>query len=93
MTEIDWALVTSANMSKQAWGEASNPQGEMRISSYELGVLVWPELFGEDAKMVPTFKQDVPKEELEDVGTKVCLFPFCIQNRATCPWRPPNQYS
>jgi len=59
-TQIDWALVTSANISKQAWGEACNTSGEIRICSYELGVLVWPELWGENAKMVPAFKQDMP---------------------------------
>ncbi len=46
----------------------------MRICSYELGVLVWPELFGKDAKMFPTFKQDIPAEEPGDAGTKVCLY-------------------
>jgi len=53
-------LVTSANLSKQAWGEATNSAGDIRVSSYEIGVLVWPELFGEKAKMVPTFKSDTP---------------------------------
>lgn len=58
--EIDWALLTSANMSTQAWGTAAQPgSGEVRISSYELGVLVWPDLFLEDA----TFR-----EEAADVG-------------------------
>jgi tyrosyl-DNA phosphodiesterase 1 len=43
---IDWALLTSANMSTQAWGTAAQAgSGEVRVSSYELGVLVWPELF------------------------------------------------
>ncbi len=65
-TEIDWALLTSANISKQAWGEACNAAGESRICSYELGVLVWPELWGENAKMVPTFKRDIPV--VEDPG-------------------------
>jgi tyrosyl-DNA phosphodiesterase-1 len=53
-------LVTSANLSKQAWGEARNPAGESRVSSYELGVLLWPALFGENATIVPTFKTDTP---------------------------------
>ena len=53
-------LVTSANLSKQAWGEAQNAAGEIRVSSYELGVLVWPELFGEKATMIPTFMADTP---------------------------------
>ncbi|KAI1470364.1 phospholipase D/nuclease [Daldinia caldariorum] len=62
---IDWALLTSANLSKQAWGEAANA-GEMRISSWEMGVLVWPELFAQGAKMVPTLKTDMPsKDDLE----------------------------
>lgn len=46
---IDWALLTSANLSTQAWGtEANAKSGEVRISSYELGVLVWPDLFLQD---------------------------------------------
>jgi tyrosyl-DNA phosphodiesterase-1 len=59
-SRIDWMLVTSANLSKQAWGEAPNAAGEVRICSYEIGVLVWPELFGDNATMVPTFKTDTP---------------------------------
>ncbi|RCI09508.1 hypothetical protein L249_4087 [Ophiocordyceps polyrhachis-furcata BCC 54312] len=57
---IDWALLTSANLSKQAWGEARKPTGEMRIASWEMGVLVWPELYGEDSSMVGAFGSDKP---------------------------------
>ncbi|RWA09538.1 hypothetical protein EKO27_g5558 [Xylaria grammica] len=68
---IDWALLTSANISKQAWGEATNKAGEVRIASWEIGVLVWPELLTGDteAKMVGTFKTDEPKIE-NDNGEK-----------------------
>lgn len=56
---IDWALVTSANLSKQAWGEAVSSAGEVRIQSYEIGVLVWPELYGgEGARMEGVFCRD-----------------------------------
>ncbi|KAK3293991.1 tyrosyl-DNA phosphodiesterase-domain-containing protein [Chaetomium fimeti] len=55
---VDWALVTSANLSKQAWGDAVSPQGEVRIASYEIGVLVWPGLYAEGATMTPTFLTD-----------------------------------
>ncbi|KAK7748635.1 hypothetical protein SLS53_000656 [Cytospora paraplurivora] len=58
---IDWALTTSANLSKQAWGEAANGSGEMRIASWEIGVLVWPFLFAEQARMVGTFQKDTPE--------------------------------
>ncbi|KAF4962336.1 hypothetical protein FSARC_9579 [Fusarium sarcochroum] len=38
-SSIDWGLLTSANISKQAWGEAARLTGEMRIASWEIGVL------------------------------------------------------
>ncbi|CAJ0549558.1 Ff.00g031710.m01.CDS01 [Fusarium sp. VM40] len=58
---IDWGLLTSANISKQAWGEAARPTGEMRIASYEIGVLVWPELLRPGSIMIGTFKSDLPE--------------------------------
>ncbi|KAF7532221.1 hypothetical protein G7054_g8127 [Neopestalotiopsis clavispora] len=66
---IDWALLTSANISKQAWGEAVNVAKEVRVASWEIGVLVWPDLLtdGKGAKMVGTFKTDTPdRSEHED---------------------------
>lgn len=66
MTRIDWALLTSANLSTQAWGAAPNSNGEVRISSYEIGVLVWPALWDRQgrsaAQMVPVFGKDSPEE-------------------------------
>jgi tyrosyl-DNA phosphodiesterase-1 len=58
--KIDWALLTSANLSKQAWGEApaARSPDEMRISSYEIGVLVWPGLYAEGATMQGVFLGD-----------------------------------
>jgi len=46
MTRVDWALMTSANLSRQAWGEAAK-NDEVRICSWEAGVVVWPALFQE----------------------------------------------
>lgn len=63
-TLINWALLTSANLSKQAWGERENKNGDVSISSYEIGVLFWPELLADEktqAVMVPTFKTDMPE--------------------------------
>lgn len=60
---IDWALLTSANISKQAWGEAMNSAGEVRVASWEIGVLVWPALLAEgdaNATMVGVFGTDEP---------------------------------
>lgn len=75
MDAIDWAMVTSANLSTQAWGGAAGSGGEVRICSYELGVIVWPDLWdgqhqstkdpildskAERAVIVPVFKTDTP---------------------------------
>lgn len=56
--EIEWALLTSANLSVQAWGSLPKKgagkkganvaeEGTMHIRSFEIGVLVWPGLFAE----------------------------------------------
>lgn len=72
MESIDWAMMTSANISKQAWGELPNKNGEVRIHSWELGVIVWPQLFsGSDSdtcSMIPVFKTDKPVAN-QSVGT------------------------
>lgn len=60
-SSIDWALLTSANLSKQAWGEAARATGEVRIASWEIGVMVWPELLEKEATMVGTFGTDEPQ--------------------------------
>lgn len=66
MTNIDWAMLTSANLSTQAWGAAPTASGEVRICSYEIGIAVWPALWddaagvAESAEMVPVFKTDLP---------------------------------
>ena len=67
MTKLSWAMVTSANLSKQAWGAEANAAGEVRICSYEAGVVVWPGLFGgadEKVEMVPVFKTDLPTKRV-----------------------------
>lgn len=69
-TTIDWALVTSANLSKQAWGDPVNKSGEVRVSSYELGVLIAPSMYSPDAVMVPCFKTDKPENAIEVDGQK-----------------------
>ncbi|KAL9020777.1 MAG: hypothetical protein Q9185_001961 [Variospora sp. 1 TL-2023] len=65
---IDWAMMTSANLSKQAWGEVPTTAGsDIRICSYEIGVVVWPDLWDEGAgvDMVPVFGKDIPDDKLE----------------------------
>ncbi|KUJ16796.1 tyrosyl-DNA phosphodiesterase [Mollisia scopiformis] len=99
-TAIDWMLVTSANLSKQAWGEATNSAGDIRICSYELGVLVWPALFGEKSTMVPTFKSDTPTVDAENSGTELIVgarmpydFPLVPYGKDDEPWCATASYT
>ncbi|EPY49933.1 tyrosyl-DNA phosphodiesterase Tdp1 [Schizosaccharomyces cryophilus OY26] len=70
---IRWALVTSANLSKPAWGTMegkgvkSKTARGLRIKSYEAGVLLFPQLFesagtmdSSFCSMVPTYKTNSP---------------------------------
>jgi tyrosyl-DNA phosphodiesterase-1 len=66
---IDWAMITSANMSKQAWGEVEGRNREVWIQSWETGVVFWPSLFTdskEAVEIVPVFGKDMPTEQ--DLG-------------------------
>lgn len=71
MTKIDWAMVTSANLSTQAWGAAANFTGDVRICSYEIGVITWPALWDDgvpgSAEMIPVFKKDTPTSTVTGV--------------------------
>ncbi|KAL9090520.1 MAG: hypothetical protein Q9165_005281 [Trypethelium subeluteriae] len=79
-TKIDWAMLTSANLSTQAWGSLPGKKdGKVRISSWETGVVVWPDLIGQEkiAKeewqkvvMLPTFGQDIPTDKQVDMMMK-----------------------
>ncbi|KAI1647924.1 phospholipase D/nuclease [Daldinia loculata] len=95
---IDWALLTSSNISKQAWGEAANT-GQIQIASWEIGVLVWPELFADGAKMVGTFKTDTPtKEDLDGNGPLVGLripysLPLQRYGDSEVPWVATASYT
>ncbi|KAF2455114.1 tyrosyl-DNA phosphodiesterase I [Lineolata rhizophorae] len=77
---IDWAMVTSANLSTQAWGNFPAKEGtDVRICSYEIGVVVWPDLCRgegggreEDVSMVPVFAKDLPEAIDLEGGESEC---------------------
>lgn len=91
---IDWSLLTSANLSKQAWGEAQTAAGQIRIASWEIGVLIWPELLEKDSIMVGTFKSDSPhvsqREESERkplIGLRIPYnMPLQRYDKDEIPW-------
>lgn len=84
VADIEWALLTSANLSTQAWGTAPKvpkgardpQQGVVHIQSFEIGVLVWPELFAsegdKEVRMIPMFGKDKPDDIIaEENGMSV----------------------
>lgn len=99
-TSLDWAMVTSANLSKQAWGEQTNKEGKTKISSYEIGVVIWPSLFaeqGEKVVMVPVFKRDDPQSAVERVDKVVGFrmpydMPLVKYAQADLPWCAERKY-
>lgn len=50
--QIAWLLVTSANLSKAAWGALEKNGSQLMIRSYELGVLLFPGNFGQATTFV-----------------------------------------
>lgn len=50
--QIAWLLVTSANLSKAAWGALEKNGSQLMIRSYELGILLFPANFGQATTFV-----------------------------------------
>lgn len=42
---LAWHLVTSANLSRAAWGDLQKNGTQLHIRHYELGVLIYPDLW------------------------------------------------
>lgn len=70
---MEWFLMTSANMSSQAWGKPTgkrattkNPGDSYVVSSYEAGILINPKLLGSKkmVKLVPVMGRDTLDETL-----------------------------
>ncbi|KAK4938120.1 hypothetical protein LTR10_021360 [Elasticomyces elasticus] len=70
--DVSWALLTSANLSTQAWGTLRGKDKEVVVQSFEIGVLVWPELFAED---FDTGEQGVSAQNETHCGGNVRMVP------------------
>ncbi|KAI8787957.1 tyrosyl-DNA phosphodiesterase 1 [Biomphalaria glabrata] len=69
-SQAAWFMVTSANLSKAAWGSLEKDKSQLMIRSYELGVLFLPQCFG----CKNAFKVSSHLEEV--VGTTSPVFPL-----------------
>ncbi|KAM7406508.1 hypothetical protein PAMP_000882 [Pampus punctatissimus] len=78
-TQLAWFLVTSANLSKAAWGALEKNNTQVMVRSYELGVLYLPSAF--NMKTFPVQKNPFPVSSSSSSGFPV---PFDL---------PPTRYS
>ncbi|XP_067894350.1 tyrosyl-DNA phosphodiesterase 1 [Heterodontus francisci] len=79
--ELAWFVVTSANLSKAAWGALEKNGFQLMIRSYELGVLYLPKAFG-----IETGRFSVRQGQLPDCKASVMSFPVPYD-------LPPQHYS
>lgn len=79
-----------------------NSSGEVRIASWEIGVLVWPELLAESSVMVGTFQTDTPSKPQADVagdsksviGLRMAYsMPLQKYGKGDVPWVATKDYS
>jgi tyrosyl-DNA phosphodiesterase-1 len=42
---IAWHMITSANLSRAAWGDSQKNDTQLHIRHYELGILLYPDLW------------------------------------------------
>ncbi|KAJ3054663.1 hypothetical protein HK102_011480, partial [Quaeritorhiza haematococci] len=68
---ITWHLLTSSNLSKAAWGSFEKKGTQIMIRSYELGVLVYPELFEDSTEYTATLQNITP-----DIAPYIPLVPL-----------------
>lgn len=74
---VAYALVTSSNLSKAAWGELQKNNSQLSIRSYELGVLIHPKRFADnigalsfsltrDRPLFPTWLEGLTANDIEE---------------------------
>ncbi|EPB91401.1 hypothetical protein HMPREF1544_01722 [Mucor circinelloides 1006PhL] len=68
-THIAWHLLTSANLSRAAWGDYQKNRTQIYIKSFELGVLFCPSLWDDDVDLVPD--NDLDSVQEQSSGTEV----------------------
>ncbi|XP_041792246.1 tyrosyl-DNA phosphodiesterase 1 [Chelmon rostratus] len=82
-TQLAWFLVTSANLSKAAWGALEKNNTQVMVRSYELGVLYLPSAF--NMKTFPVHKNPFPASSSSSSG-----FPVPFDLPPTC-YSPKDQ--
>ncbi|XP_031704328.1 tyrosyl-DNA phosphodiesterase 1 [Anarrhichthys ocellatus] len=82
-TQLAWFLVTSANLSKAAWGALEKSKTQVMVRSYELGVLYVPSAF--NMKTFPVHKSQFPVSSSAGFPVPFDLPPTCYSPKDQ-PW-------
>jgi len=104
--QLAWTLVTSANLSKPAWGELQKENSQLYVASFEIGCLFLPSLWGAYLKAVDsnfaasavTFSQGfAPSSDCASTGIVSCPLPYVLPpkpyGRDDHPWAWDKEYS
>lgn len=91
--QISWAILTSANLSKAAWGTLEKNATQLCIRSYELGVMFFPQCFVSRCKKLltiltfslATFSTHKGREECFDVSQTLEITGDGDENPITFP--------
>ncbi|KAM7016010.1 tyrosyl-DNA phosphodiesterase 1 [Tautogolabrus adspersus] len=82
-SQLAWFLVTSANLSKAAWGALEKNNTQVMVRSYELGVLYVPSAF--NMKTFPVHKNPFPVSSNSGFPVPFDLPPACYSPKDQ-PW-------
>jgi len=103
-SHFSWFMLSSANLSKPAWGTLDS-NGGWSGKSYEAGVMFEPGLWGtEKVVLVPTFRTDWPSEDqvkwAKEKGYKVIVairmardIPLAKYGEGDVPWVRSRSYN
>eukprot|EP00112_Aurelia_sp_Birch-Aquarium-sp1_P011572 Seg2431.4 transcript_id=Seg2431.4/GoldUCD/mRNA.D3Y31 product="Tyrosyl-DNA phosphodiesterase 1" protein_id=Seg2431.4/GoldUCD/D3Y31 len=88
-TKAAWFLVTSANLSKAAWGAFEKNDSQLMIRSYEIGVLMLPHNFSDEAETFRIAGSDVTSPDQSESSPVLQLpydLPLTPYSMLDSPW-------
>jgi tyrosyl-DNA phosphodiesterase-1 len=70
--KLGWFLLTSANLSKHAWGTVNKQKKNLYIQSWECGVLIHPAMYNKPVVLRPSFKTDIT-DDADINNNTICI--------------------
>lgn len=92
---LEWFLLTSANLSKQAWGTINQKKKNQWIQSWEVGVLLHPQCLEADM-LIPTYKTDRLQVDNQSTVVPIRLpfdLPLTPYSSSDIIWSPNQVYT